>query len=86
MTFDIKRSNEIVGKTEYFPERLHILEIGFARIFPPSFKNFRERLSKPAALSIFISFNNFSTKSSVTFEADLKYFDNNFALNLLQIH
>ena len=49
-------------------ERLHILEIGSARIFAPSFKNFPERLLISAALSIFISFNNFSTKSSVTFE------------------
>ena len=49
-------------------ERLHILVIGFAKIFAPSFKNFPERLSIPAALSIFISFNNFSTKSLVTFE------------------
>ena len=49
-------------------ERLQFWEIGFARIFAPSFKNFPERLSIPAALSIFISFNNFSTKSSVTFE------------------
>ena len=57
-----------VGKIEYFMKRLHILEIGFARIFAPSFKNFPERLSIPAALSIFISFNNFSRKSSVTFE------------------
>ena len=42
-----------VGKTEYFMERLRILGIGFARIFAPS---------------IFLSFNNFSTTSSVTFE------------------
>ena len=57
-----------VGKTEYFMERLHIFEIGFARIFAPPFKSFPERLSIPAALSVFISFNNFSTKSLVTFE------------------
>ena len=49
-------------------ERLHILEIGFARMFAPSFKNLPERSSVSAALSIFISHNNFSTKSSVTFE------------------
>ena len=49
-------------------ERLHISEIGSARVFAPSFKNFPERLLIPAALSIFTSFNNFSTKSSVTFE------------------
>ena len=48
-------------------ERLHILEIGFARIFAPSFKHFHEILSIPAALSIFISFSN-SSKRSVTFE------------------
>ena len=57
-----------VGKTDYFMERLHILEIGFASIFAPSFKNFPERLSIPAALSIFISFNNFGTKSLVSFK------------------
>ena len=57
-----------VSKMGYFMERLHILEIGFARIFVPSFKHFPERLLIPAALSIFISLNNFSTKSSVTFE------------------
>ena len=49
-------------------ERLHILKIGFTRMFAPSSKNFSERLSIPVALSIFISFNNFSTNSSVTFE------------------
>ena len=37
-----------VGKTKNFMEILHILEIGFARIFAPSFKNFPERLSMPA--------------------------------------
>ena len=57
-----------LGKMEYFLKRLHILEIGFARIFAPSFKNFPEKLSIPAALSIFISFGNFGRKSSVTFE------------------
>ena len=51
-----------LGKMEYLMKRLHILEIGFARIFAPSFKTFRERLS------ILISFNNFSIKSSVTSE------------------
>ena len=49
-------------------ERSHISETGFARIFAPSFKNFPERISIRAALSIFISFNNCSTRSSVTFE------------------
>ena len=49
-------------------ERLHILEIGFAMMFAPSFQNFPGRLSIPGALSIFISFNSFSTKSSVAFE------------------
>ena len=49
-------------------ERLHSLEIGFARILAPSLKNFPERLSIPAALSIFISFTSCSTRSSVTFE------------------
>ena len=57
-----------VQKTKYFMESLHILEIGFARIFASSCKNFPERLSIPAVLTIFISFNNFSTKPSVTFE------------------
>ena len=54
-----------VGKMEYFMERLHILETGFARIFAPSFKHFPEILSIPG--SIFISFNNL-VQSSVTFE------------------
>ena len=73
-------------------ERLHILQIGFARIFAPSFKNFPERLLIPATFSLFISFNNFSTKSSVTFEKfnllgnRSKYFDSNYVLNLFQIH
>ena len=49
-------------------KRLHILEIGFARIFALSFKNLPERLSIPIASSIFRSFNNFNAKSSVTFE------------------
>ena len=49
-------------------EKVHIFGIGFARIFALSFKKFLERLSIPAALSIFISFNNFSTKSLATFE------------------
>ena len=57
-----------LGKMEYFMERLHVLEIGFARIFASYFKNFLKRLSIPAALSIFMFFNNFSTKASVTFE------------------
>ena len=57
-----------VRKTEFFRERFYILEIGFARIVASSFKNFPERLLIPPALSICISFNNFSTKSSVTFE------------------
>ena len=57
-----------VGKSEYFMERLHSSEIGFARIFAPSFKNFPERLSIPAALSTVISFSNCSTWSSVTFQ------------------
>ena len=39
-----------VGKSEYFMERLHSSEIGFARIFAPSFKNFPERLSTPPTL------------------------------------
>ena len=56
------------GKTKYFMERLHILEIGFARMFISSFKNFPERLLIPAAFSILMYFNDFSTKSSVTFE------------------
>ena len=56
------------GKSEYFMERLHILEIGFAGIFAPSFKNFLERFYIPAALSIFMSFSNCSTRSSVTFK------------------
>ena len=60
--------NLTIGKIEYFIERLHILEIDFAKIFAPSFKNFPERLSISAALSIFTSFNDISTKSSVTFE------------------
>ena len=38
------------------------------RFYAPSFKNLPERLSIPDALSIFISFNNFSTKSSMTLE------------------
>ena len=49
-------------------ERLHISEISFARIFAPSFKNFPERLPIPTVLSIFLYFNNCSTRSSVTFE------------------
>ena len=57
-----------VGKTEYFIERLHILGIGFPKTFTPTFKNFSERLSIPAVLSIFTSFNNFGTKSSVRLE------------------
>ena len=52
-----------VGKTESFMERLHILEIGFARIFAPFFKNFPERLLIQAALSIFLSFDNFIVQS-----------------------
>ena len=55
-------------KMEYLMKRLYILEIGFARIFAPSFKTFPERLSMQVALSIFISFNNFSIKPSVTSE------------------
>ena len=55
-------------KNEYFMEILHSSEISFARIFAPSYKNFPERLSIPAALSIFISFSNCGTRSSVTFE------------------
>ena len=49
-------------------ERLHSSEIGFARKFTPSFKNFPERLSIPAALSISICFSNCRTMPSVTFE------------------
>ena len=56
-----------VGKSEYFMERLPISEIGFSKVLVPSFRNFPERLSIPAALSIFIFFSNCSTKSSVTF-------------------
>ena len=44
-------------------ERFHILEIVFVRKFAPLFKNFPETLVIPAALAIFTSFNNFSTKS-----------------------
>ena len=49
-------------------ERLHSSDIGFARIFAPSFKNLPERLSISAALPTFTSFSNCSTLSSVTFE------------------
>ena len=49
-------------------ERLHSSENGFARIFAPSFKNFPERLSISAALSIFISFSNYSTRSPFTIQ------------------
>ena len=49
-------------------ERLQILEIGLAKILDPSFRNFPERLSIPAALSGFTSFNNLNTRSSVTLE------------------
>ena len=72
-------------------ERLHILQIGLARIFAPSFKNFPEMFSIQAASFIFISFNNFSTKSSVTFEklnlfgSRSKYSGSNYVLNLFQI-
>ena len=38
------------------------------KFYAPSFKNLPERLSIPEALSIFISFNDFSTKSSMTLE------------------
>ena len=31
---------QYIGKSEYFLERLHSLEIGFARIFAPYFENF----------------------------------------------
>ena len=48
-------------------ERLHSSGNGFARIFAPSFKNFPERLSIPVALSIFISFSNYNTRTSITF-------------------
>ena len=47
-------NRKTVGKTEYFMERLHIMEIGFATIFVLPFKNFPERLSIPATLSILI--------------------------------
>ena len=57
-----------VGKSQCFMERLHSSEIGFARIFARSFKKFPERLSISAALSVFISFSNCSTRSSVTVE------------------
>lgn len=45
---------QFVGKTEYFMERPYILKIGFARICAPSSENFTERLSIPAALSIYL--------------------------------
>ena len=58
-----------VGKNECFTERLHISVIGyFGTIFTPTFKTFPERLSIPAALSIFVSFSNCSTRSPVTLE------------------
>ena len=57
-----------VGNKEYFIERLQIFEIGFAKILAPSFRNFQERWSIPAALSGIISFSNLKTRSSVTLE------------------
>lgn len=55
-----------VGKREYFMERLQISEISFAKTLALSLRNFPKRLSIPAALSGFISFNNLNTRSSVT--------------------
>ena len=43
--------SQSLWKMEYLMKTLHILEIAFARIFTPPFKNFSERLSVQAALS-----------------------------------
>ena len=52
-----------IRKAEYFMERLHILEMDFATISPPSFKNSPERLSILLAFLIlrFLKGTNLST-------------------------
>ena len=64
----IWQSGNLLEKSEYSTERIHSSEMGFARIFAPSFKDFPEILSIAAALSIFTSFSNCSTRSAITFE------------------
>ena len=46
-----------VGKCEYFIDKLHICDIGLAKTAAPSFRNFPDKLSIPAALSSLRNFN-----------------------------
>ena len=63
----IWQPGNLLGKRNILWKDYIFWRLIFARIFATSFKNFPERLSILAALSI-LSFHNFSTKSSVTLE------------------
>ena len=51
---------QLLGRELSLVERLQSCEIGPAKISAPSFRNFRDKLTMPAALDEFKSFNIFS--------------------------
>ena len=67
------------GNIEYFIDKLQIWGMGLAKTVAPSFKNFSDRLNRPAALFSSKSWRSFNTVSldsdtALNLNLELRYF------------